>query len=124
MAIGNRLGEIGKTGGGANPEEPTSQVFEKDQVATLEVTPSQAETLLQAGSSGRLALILRSVADFAETVDSIQSTSQTVKLVRYGQAQTVSTAAASQNQPSAAPAMAESETQAPASAETPAIEVR
>lgn len=95
LAIGRRLGETGTTGGGQNPENPSSQVFESTQVATLEVTPGQSEALLQAGANGRLALVLRSVADFAETSSGTPSNdaAQTVRLIRHGQAQVVSSPA-------------------------------
>lgn len=93
LAIGTRLGEVGTTGGGADPDNPSSQVFESAEIATLELTPAQSETILQAGASGRLALVLRSVIDFAETVDTAQGSSQTVRLIRYGQAQSVTSSA-------------------------------
>lgn len=89
LAIGTRLGEVGTTGGGVDPDNPSSQVFESAEIATLELTPAQSESILQAGASGRLALVLRSVVDFAETVESSQGSSQTVRLIRYGQAQSV-----------------------------------
>lgn len=100
LAIGTRLGEIGASGGGADPNNPSSQVFETAEIATLELTPAQSETILQAGASGRLALVLRSVIDFAETADPAQGSSQTVRLVRYGQAQSVTSSA-----PRSAPAL-------------------
>ena len=93
LAIGTRLGEVGTTGGGTDPNDPSSQVFQSTEIATLEVTPGQAETVIQAGSSGRLALVLRSVVDFAQTADPAQGASQTVKLIRYGQAQSVTSSA-------------------------------
>jgi pilus assembly protein CpaB len=51
LAIGKRLGEMGQTSGGA--EDPSSQVFENAQIATLELSPSQSESVLNAGSAGR-----------------------------------------------------------------------
>lgn len=93
LAIGTRLGEVGTTGGGADPNNPSSQVFESAEVATLEVSPAQAETLLQAGSVGRLALVLRSVIDFAQTVDPSHGASQTVTLIRHGHSEAVTASA-------------------------------
>ena len=88
LAIGNRLGEVGTTAGGANPQEPASQIFDRTEIATLELTPSQAETILNAGSRGRLALVLRSVTDFAAAPQDGGRT-QAVQLIRYGQARSV-----------------------------------
>lgn len=88
LAIGTRLGEVGTTASSTNPQEPSSQVFERTEIATLEVTPSQAETILNAGSQGRLALVLRSVIDFDETPQA-SGRSQAVQLIRYGQSSSV-----------------------------------
>ena len=96
LAIGKRLGESGTTGAAPNPEDPRSQVFDTAQIATLEVTPGQSEMLLQAGTVGRLALVLRSVVDFAEgpgTEPGQSDTVQTVRLIRNGQTQVISTQA-------------------------------
>ncbi len=89
LAIGKRLGEVGTTASTADPQEPSSQVFDGNQVATLELTPTQAETILNATSAGRLALVLRSVVDFAETPSAQQGRTQAVRLIRYGQTQAV-----------------------------------
>ncbi|SDG60882.1 Flp pilus assembly protein CpaB [Pelagibacterium luteolum] len=96
LAIGKRLGESGTTGAAPNPEDPRSQVFDTAQIATFEVTPGQSEVLLQAGTVGRLALVLRSVVDFAEgpgTEPGQSDTVQTVRLIRNGQTQVISTQA-------------------------------
>lgn len=89
LAIGKRLGEIGTTAGTTDPQEPTSQVFEGSQVATLELSPTQSETILNATSAGRLALVLRSVADFAQSPSAEQGRTQAVRLIRYGQTEAV-----------------------------------
>lgn len=89
LAIGKRLGEVGTTAGTADPQEPTSQVFEGSQVATLELSPTQSETILNATSAGRLALVLRSVADFAQSPSAEQGRTQAVRLIRYGQTEAV-----------------------------------
>lgn len=130
LAIGKRLGEMGETGASANPDDPSSQVFDTAQVATFEVTPGQSEVLLQAESAGRLALVLRSVIDFAETPQTLTGggggdTVQTVRLIRHGQAEVVTTPASR----SIAPGTAVSALQSPPATEiapdaTPAIEVR
>src|SRR5690606_28090173 len=127
LAIGTRLGQVGATGGGANPNDPSSQVFESTEIATLEVTPGQAETVIQAGSAGRLALVLRSVVDFAQTADSAQGSSQTVKLVRYGQAQSVTSSAPRSAPPSGTSVSALENPAAPPAPDqssSPVIEVR
>lgn len=126
LAIGNRLGEIGTTGGGADPESPSSQVFETTEIATLEVTSGQAETVLQAGSSGRLALVLRSVIDFAEAPGTEQGTSQTVKLIRYGQAQSFTSSAArpTQSGDTSVSALERPQAGSPDTTSSPEIEVR
>ncbi len=56
-------------------------------VASLELSPSQAETLSQAAMRGELALILRSVADIAankEIEDKKQERGAGIKVLRYG----------------------------------------
>jgi pilus assembly protein CpaB len=127
LAIGTRLGEIGTTGGGADPANPSSQVFESAEIATLELTPGQSETILHAGASGRLALVLRSVVDFAETADPAQGASQTVRLIRYGQAQSV-TSNTPRNAPLPGTSVSALENPAapatPVSPSSPVIEVR
>ena len=63
LAIGTRLGEVGTTGGQVDPDNPSSQVFEKAEIATLELTPAQSETILQSGSGACSALGCRFRAD-------------------------------------------------------------
>lgn len=90
LAIGRRLGEVGSSAGSGDPQDPSSQVFENSQVATLELTPGQSESILNANSAGRLALALRSIVDFADSPSSApESTSQAIRLIRYGQQQAV-----------------------------------
>jgi pilus assembly protein CpaB len=96
LAIGQRLGEVGL--GSDNDEEatdPKSQAFQKATIATLELDPVQAETLVNASEAGTLALVLRSVADFnaANTTVSGARTNATVRMVRYGRTQNVLTGA-------------------------------
>ncbi|RDE10015.1 Flp pilus assembly protein CpaB [Pelagibacterium lacus] len=128
LAIGKRLGESGETGRPADPEDPRSQVFDTTQIATFEVTPGQSELLLQAGTAGRLALVLRSVADFAETAETEtggNDTVQTVRLIRNGQAQVVTTPAVRASGPGTTVSALSLPVATPDGADaTPAIEVR
>src|SRR5688572_11858748 len=64
LALGRRLGEVGRTGAPSDPENPRAEQFDGGTIATLELAPSEAETLINATSLGRLSLVLRSVADF------------------------------------------------------------
>lgn len=86
LAIGSRLGETGTTGGPEDPEDPRADVF-SEAIATLELDPGQAETIINAGRVGQLSLALRSIADFAETPDERRQrpANQTVRLIKYGQ---------------------------------------
>jgi pilus assembly protein CpaB len=91
LAIGLKLGEKGATAGNPDDaENPSAQVFKNSTIATLELTPGQAEAVIAAGSNARLTLVLRSIADFAETSDpSMGRQSQTVRIIRYGLATAV-----------------------------------
>jgi pilus assembly protein CpaB len=127
LAIGTRLGEAGTTGGQVDPDNPSSQVFEKAEIATLELTPAQAETILQSGSIGRLTLVLRSVVDFAQTTADDDGGSQTVRLVRYGQSQSITSSAPRNTAPSGTSVSAldnPAAALAPAQPSSPVIEVR
>lgn len=127
LAIGTRLGEAGTTGGQVDPDNPSSQVFESAEIATLEVTPAQSETILQSGSIGRLTLVLRSVVDFGQTVADDNSGSQTVRLVRYGQSQSITSSAPRSAPPSGTSVSALDNPAAPiepAQPSSPVIEVR
>jgi pilus assembly protein CpaB len=89
LAIGNRLGEVGATGGqeeAGEEEGPQAQVFEDDTIATLELSPAQAETIINADSLGDLSLVLRSIVDFDEDpiIAQRQGASQAVRIIRYG----------------------------------------
>jgi len=86
LAIGSRLGETGTTGGPEDPANPRADVF-TEAIATLELDPAQAETIINGGRVGQLSLALRSIADFAETAEQRQQrpANQTVRLIRYGQ---------------------------------------
>ena len=96
LAIGKRLGEVGASGG--QPEEEVSAgappqpiTFEDTTIATLELNPAQAETLINASTRGALSLTLRSIADFAQdTVAQLPDNNQTVRIFRFGREQSVS----------------------------------
>ena len=94
LAIGTRLGQTGTTGGtAADPADPTSQVFTTDAIATLELSPPQAETLINATAMGKISLVLRSVADFGKGATTSAAASgddnQTVKVIRFGRSVSV-----------------------------------
>ena len=86
LAIGQRLGELGATGGQEDPNTPatTPVTFVDATIATLELTPGQAETLVNAATVGELSLTLRSVVDFKKSTADAPSSSQTVRLIRFG----------------------------------------
>ena len=92
LAINTRLGEAGKTGGpddGTPPPEgdgPKSQIFSGGAIATLELDPVQAETVINATSLGKLSLALRSIVDFAQANDDAKlKRNAPIRLIRYGQ---------------------------------------
>lgn len=95
LAIGKRLGEVGASGGQTEDQvssgsAPQAITFEDSTIATLELDPSQAETLINAATRGPLTLTLRSVADFAEdTTAQRPSNNQTVRVFRFGKEQSV-----------------------------------
>ena len=60
-----------------------------DTIATLELDPAQAEALINATSLGRLSLVLRSIADFNDNTVARSQSNQPVRLIRFGQEQSV-----------------------------------
>ena len=95
LAIGKRLGEVGVSGG-QTPEEvagsatPLPITFDDSTIATLELDPSQAETLINASTQGQLTLTLRSVADFAQDATAQRpSNNQAIRVFRFGKEQSV-----------------------------------
>ncbi|WDR02248.1 Flp pilus assembly protein CpaB [Devosia algicola] len=97
LAIGKRLGEVGATAGEAETTPdggPQAQVFDDKTIATLELDPSQAETLMNAKSQGSLSLTLRSIADFNDNSAVRTNSSQAVRMVRYGRQSSVMSASA------------------------------
>jgi len=91
LAIGQRLGEVGAPSGNPDPEDPQSQMFADQTIATLELNPIQSEIIIGAAADGELSLVLRSVADFAPGSDDElpQNNSQPIRLVRFGAASNV-----------------------------------
>jgi pilus assembly protein CpaB len=85
LALGTRLGEVGMTGGPADPENPRAEQFAGETIATVELTPAEAETLINASQGGSLSLVLRSIADFNEQAgEMVQASNQSVRVIRYG----------------------------------------
>lgn len=101
LAIGKRLGEMGASGGGENAgaDSPTPETFDNNAIATLELTPGQAEALVNASTRGQLSLTLRSVADFSAGTQRPASTSQAVRVIRFGKEQSVMAGAVAENTP-------------------------
>lgn len=91
LALGSRLGEVGGTGGPADPENPRAEQFGGGTIATLELAPSEAETLINATSLGGLSLVLRSVADFNDTNEVVQASNQSIRVIRFGNESAVMT---------------------------------
>jgi pilus assembly protein CpaB len=91
LAIGTRLGEMGATGGQEDPNSPapTPVTFDSATIATLELNPAQAETLINASTLGQLTLALRSVVDFNSTAAETPNSNQTVRLIRFGKEQSI-----------------------------------
>lgn len=93
LAIGKRLGELGMSGGDetGEAETPAPEPFDNSTIATLELTPPQAETLINASMRGQLSLSLRSIVDFGKTADAQRpaSASQSVRVIRAGKEQSV-----------------------------------
>ncbi|MBK1796277.1 Flp pilus assembly protein CpaB [Devosia sp. WQ 349] len=94
LAIGTRLGEMGQSGGSEDPNNTTPPTtFVSDTIATLELDPGQAETLINSSTRGQLSLTLRSVADFNRADEQRFGSNQPVRLIRYGREQSVVTSA-------------------------------
>jgi len=95
LAIGKRLGEVGASGGQSEQEvaagnAPQAITFDDSTIATLELDPNQAETLINAATRGQLSLTLRSVADFGgENLAQVPNNNQTVRVFRRGREESV-----------------------------------
>lgn len=91
LAINARLGETGTTGAGGDGSDPAadpkSQVFGGGAIATLELSPDQTDTIINAATLGKLSLALRSIVDFAPTTADTSDTvkkNAPIKIIRYG----------------------------------------
>lgn len=85
LAINTRLGELGATGAPTDPNNPRAEVFAEAAIATLELDPGQAETVVNAGQLGKLSLSLRSIVDFAEAPGTSDTQRNApIRLIRYG----------------------------------------
>jgi pilus assembly protein CpaB len=84
LAINTRLGELGTTGAQEDPNNPRTEVFADTAIATLELDPSQAETVVNARQMGQLSLALRSIVDFAQTTDDTIKRNAPIRVIRYG----------------------------------------
>lgn len=85
LAINTRLGELGATGAPDDPANPRTEVFADTAIATLELDPSQAETVVNAGQIGKLSLALRSIVDFdaPQGASDVQRNAP-IHIIRYG----------------------------------------
>ena len=84
LAIGKRLGEVGASGGNPDANDPTTKTFDAQTVATLELDPVQSESLINASSTGRLSLVLRSVVDFVASSQPETRRNQAISVIRFG----------------------------------------
>lgn len=91
LAIGTRLGETGTTGAKANPEDPKADVF-AETIAVLELNPAQGERVINSTRLGTLSLVLRSIADYAQTVETEKrnTANRSIRVVRFGRNQDIS----------------------------------
>lgn len=124
LAIGKRLGEMGVSGGdeGGVETSPTPVTFDNATIATLELDPAQAETLVNASTRGQLSLTLRSVADFNSSASDAASTNQAVRLIRYGKEQSIMAGSSSGSEFSSADAMSQPEySQMPVAPDAPQV---
>lgn len=87
LAINTRLGETGTTGAQADPENPRTEIFSDTAIATLELDPTQGETVINASKIGTLSLALRSIADFRADPNEVikRPNSQAVRMIKFGQ---------------------------------------
>jgi pilus assembly protein CpaB len=84
LAINTRLGELGTTGSPEDPNNPRAEIFADTAIATLELDPAQAETVVNATQLGKLSLALRSIVDFAPTQDDSVRRNAPIRVIRYG----------------------------------------
>ena len=65
LAIDSRLGQTGQTGAPPDANDPKTQMFKGQAIATLELDQMQAEVVINAATLGKLSLELRSLTDQA-----------------------------------------------------------
>jgi pilus assembly protein CpaB len=66
LAINARLGEMGTTGAPEDSGDPRADIFSDVAIATLELDPTEAELIINATTTGKLALVLVPTVDLAE----------------------------------------------------------
>lgn len=66
LALNARVGELGTTGDQVDRDEIYAEMVEDIVIATLELDPAEAEIIVGATNTGTFALVLRSMADFAQ----------------------------------------------------------
>jgi pilus assembly protein CpaB len=91
LAIDRRLGEAGTTGAPADPENPKADIFQASVIATLELDPGQGETVINSTRLGTISLVLRSIADYADTgtADPTRSANRPIRMIRFGKGQDI-----------------------------------
>jgi len=81
LAINSQLGESGPPPEGPGGENPQPAAFGSRAIATLALTPQEAEVIMGAVQMGRISLVLRSMTDFAEQRSVNQrATNQAIRL--------------------------------------------
>jgi pilus assembly protein CpaB len=98
LAINTRLGELGATGAPTDPSAERAEVFASTAIATLELSPGQGETIINATSLGKLSLALRSIVDFKDTASDVTTANnQPIRVVRFGQQTNVTAGAGAES---------------------------
>lgn len=92
LAINRRLGEAGTTGAPSDPDNPRADVFQDSVIATLELDPVQGETVINSTRLGTISMVLRSIADYAQTAtpDPTNNANRPIRMIRFGRNQDVS----------------------------------
>jgi len=91
LAINRRLGEAGTTGAPSDPDNPKADVFQDSVIATLELDPSQGQIVINGTRLGTISLVLRSIADYAQTAaaEPRSTTNRPIRMIRFGRNQDV-----------------------------------
>lgn len=81
LAIGDNLGQTDASG----KADAKAQAFKNSTIATLELDPVEADQLINATALGKVALVLRSVADFGKgQTASAGGQNGPVSIIRFG----------------------------------------